>query len=92
VALTWAMAVDHAPQGIRVNAVAPGPIHTPMVAAGGMSPELRERRRLASPLGVEGTGWDIGWAALFLVSDAARYLTGVTLPVDGGVSIRSPDR
>jgi NAD(P)-dependent dehydrogenase (short-subunit alcohol dehydrogenase family) len=91
-ALTRAMAVDHAAQGIRVNAIAPGPIYTPMVAAGGMSDELRERRRAASPLGVEGTGWDVGYAALFLASDEARYITGCTLPVDGGVSIRSPDR
>jgi NAD(P)-dependent dehydrogenase (short-subunit alcohol dehydrogenase family) len=91
-ALTRAMAVDHAGQGIRVNAIAPGPIYTPMVAAGGMSDELRDRRRAASPLGVEGTGWDVGYAALFLVSDEARYITGCTLPVDGGVSIRSPER
>jgi NAD(P)-dependent dehydrogenase (short-subunit alcohol dehydrogenase family) len=91
IALTRAMAIDHAGVGIRVNCIAPGPIHTPMVA-GGMSPETRERRRRASPLAVEGTGWDIGHAALFLVSDEARYITGVTLPVDGGVSLRSPDR
>ncbi len=91
-ALTRAMAVDHAGQGIRVNAIAPGPIHTPMVAAEGMSEELRDRRRAASPLGIEGTGWDVGYAALFLVSDEARYITGRTLPVDGGVSIRSPER
>jgi NAD(P)-dependent dehydrogenase (short-subunit alcohol dehydrogenase family) len=92
IALTRAMAIDHAEQGIRVNCIAPGPIYTPMVAAAGMDDELRERRRKASPLGVEGTGWDVGYAALYLVSDEARYLTGVVLPVDGGVSIRSPDR
>jgi NAD(P)-dependent dehydrogenase (short-subunit alcohol dehydrogenase family) len=92
IALTRAMAIDHAPQGIRVNCIAPGPIYTPMVASDGMSDELRERRRKASPLGVEGTGWDVGYAALFLVSDEARYITGTVLPVDGGVSVRSPDR
>jgi len=92
IALTRAMAIDHAAQGIRVNAIAPGPIYTPMVAAAGMADELRERRRTASPLGVEGTGWDVGHAAVFLVSDEARYITGAVLPVDGGVSIRSPDR
>jgi NAD(P)-dependent dehydrogenase (short-subunit alcohol dehydrogenase family) len=91
IALTRAMAIDHAAAGIRVNAIAPGPIYTPMVA-GGMDEQLRERRRRASPLGVEGTGWDVGYAALYLCSDEARYLTGVVLPVDGGVSIRSPDR
>jgi NAD(P)-dependent dehydrogenase (short-subunit alcohol dehydrogenase family) len=91
-ALTRAMAIDHAGQGIRVNAIAPGPLYTPMVAAAGMPAEVRERRRAASPLGVEGTGWDVGYAALYLVSDEARYITGCTLTVDGGVSIRSPDR
>jgi NAD(P)-dependent dehydrogenase (short-subunit alcohol dehydrogenase family) len=92
IALTRAMAIDHAAQGIRVNCIAPGPVYTPMVYADGMAPEVRERRRRASPLGVEGTGWDIGYAALFLCSDEARYITGVVLPVDGGVTIASPSR
>jgi len=92
IALTRAMAVDHAPQGIRVNCIAPGPVYTPMVYSEGMSPELRERRRRASPLGIEGTGWDIGHAALFLASDEARYITGVVLPVDGGVTLTSASR
>lgn len=92
IALTRAMAIDHAAQGIRVNCIAPGPVYTPMVYAGGMSEDLRERRRRASPLGVEGTGWDIGHAALFLVSDEARYITGVVLPVDGGVTLTSASR
>ena len=92
IALTRAMAIDHAPQHIRVNCIAPGPVYTPMVYGAGMSEELRERRRLASPLGIEGSGWDIGYAALFLVSDEARYITGVVLPVDGGVTITSASR
>jgi len=92
IALTRAMAVDHAAQGIRVNCIAPGPVYTPMVYAGGMTPELRERRRMASPLGIEGTGWDIAYAALFLASDEARYVTGVVLPVDGGVTLTSASR
>ena len=92
IALTRAMAIDHAPQGIRVNCIAPGPVYTPMVYSGGMSADLRERRRRASPLNVEGTGWDIGYAALFLCSDEARYITGVVLPVDGGVTITSAGR
>jgi len=86
IALTRAMAIDHAPQGIRVNCNAPGPVYTPMVYADGMSAELRERRRRASPLGIEGSGWDIGHAALFLASDEARYITGAELVVDGGLS------
>jgi len=92
IALTRAMAVDHAPEGIRVNCIAPGPVYTPMVYAAGMSAELRERRRRASPLGIEGSGWDIGAAALFLASDEARYITGVVLPVDGGVTLTSAGR
>lgn len=92
IALTRAMAVDHAAQGIRVNCVAPGPVFTPMVAGAGMSDELRERRRSASPLKIEGTGWDIGNAVVFLASDRARYITGQTLVVDGGVTLTAADR
>jgi NAD(P)-dependent dehydrogenase (short-subunit alcohol dehydrogenase family) len=92
ISLTRAMAIDHARDGIRVNCIAPGPVYTPMVYAAGMSDELRERRRRASPLDIEGSGWDVGYAALFLVSDEARYITGVVLPVDGGVMITGPGR
>ncbi|HSB77256.1 MAG TPA: glucose 1-dehydrogenase [Candidatus Methylomirabilis sp.] len=92
IALTRAMAIDHARQGIRVNCIAPGPMYTPMAYSAGMSEEARESRRRASPLGIEGTGWDIGYAALFLASDEARYITGVVLTVDGGVTLASPPR
>jgi len=92
IALTRAMAVDHAAAGIRVNCVAPGPVYTPMVAAGGMSEEQREKRRMASPLQIEGTGWDIGNAVLFLVSDMSRYITGQTLIVDGGTTLKAAER
>ena len=92
IALTRAMAVDHAKDGIRVNCVAPGPVFTPMVERGGMSEEMREKRRQASPLGIEGTGWDIGNAVVFLASDRARYITGQTLVVDGGVTLTAAER
>ena len=92
IALTRAMAIDHAKEGIRVNCVAPGPVYTPMVYGRGMSDEARERRRLAAPLGIEGTGWDIGQAVLFLASPRARYITGQVLVVDGGVTLASPAR
>jgi len=92
IALTRAMAVDHASQGIRVNCVAPGPVYTPMVYARGMSPAARDQRRKASALGIEGTGWDIGHAVRFLMSDHARYITGHTLVVDGGVTLQGPAR
>jgi NAD(P)-dependent dehydrogenase (short-subunit alcohol dehydrogenase family) len=92
IALTRAMAIDHGNQGIRVNCVVPGPMYTPMVYARGMSEELRARRKEATVLKIEGTGWDIGYAALFLASDEARFITGVVLIVDGGVTIASPSR
>ena len=91
-ALTQAMAVDHAAQGIRVNAILPGPVFTPMVESGGLTPEQRAMRAKASPLGVEGTAWDIGWAAVFLASAEARWITGQLLCVDGGVTLMSPAR
>jgi NAD(P)-dependent dehydrogenase (short-subunit alcohol dehydrogenase family) len=92
IALTRAMAVDHAADGIRVNCVAPGPVYTPMVYARGMSDAARDQRRKASALGIEGTGWDIGHAVRFLLSDHARYITGQTLVVDGGVTLQAPAR
>jgi len=91
IALTRAMAVDHGADGIRVNCVAPGPVYTPMVMEG-MTPAARERRRLASVLGIEGTGWDIGCAVRFLLSSHARYITGHTLVVDGGTTLLGPPR
>jgi NAD(P)-dependent dehydrogenase (short-subunit alcohol dehydrogenase family) len=84
-AFTRGLAADHARDGIRVNCIEPGPVFTPMVYARGMTDDVRLRRRKAALLDVEGTGWDIGYASLFLVSDEARYITGVVLPVDGGV-------
>lgn len=92
ITLTRAMAIDHGAQGIRVNCVAPGPVYTPMVSAEGMSELARERRRKASVLGIEGTGWDIGYAVRFLLSAQARFITGQTLVVDGGVSLQGPPR
>ncbi|HNM77855.1 MAG TPA: SDR family oxidoreductase, partial [Tepidiformaceae bacterium] len=92
IALTKAMAVDHGPEGIRVNCVAPGPVFTPMVFGPGMSDAAREQRKKASLLGIEGTGWDVGNAVRFLLSDQARYITGQVLVVDGGVTLRGPER
>lgn len=92
IALTRAMAVDHAKQGIRVNCVAPGPVFTPMVYGRGMSDADRAKRIQASPLGIEGTGWDIGNTVVFLASNRARYITGQTLAVDGGVTLTAAER
>lgn len=84
IGLTRSMAAHHGPQGIRVNAIAPGLVYTPMVASRGMTPDLREARRAGSFLQTEGTAWDIAAAAAFLASDAARWITGIVLPVDAG--------
>ena len=84
--MTRAMAVHHGPDGIRVNCVCPGMLFTPMVYNGGMTEELREARRQRSILRTEGNGWDAGAAIAFLASDMARWITGVILPVDAGVT------
>jgi NAD(P)-dependent dehydrogenase (short-subunit alcohol dehydrogenase family) len=85
VPLTRMMAQQHGSQGIRVNCVAPGLVYTPMVAAGGMSAETREQRRLAATLTAEGDAWDVAYAALYLAGDESRWVTGVVIPVDGGL-------
>jgi NAD(P)-dependent dehydrogenase (short-subunit alcohol dehydrogenase family) len=79
------IAVELGPKGIRVNAIAPGMVWTPMVED--LGPEMRERRRRSSPLGVEGSAWDVGWAAVYLASDEARWVTGHVLVIDGGVTL-----
>ena len=91
-ALTAAMAVDHGTDGVRVNCVAPGPVRTPLVGGDEMPDELAEARRRASVLKIEGNGWDVGAAVRFLCTDEARYITGHTLVVDGGVTLRGPTR
>jgi NAD(P)-dependent dehydrogenase (short-subunit alcohol dehydrogenase family) len=86
--MTRAMAVELSPKGIRVNCIAPGFIATDMSAKAFNSDEQRKQKALGrTPMGVMGAPADIGDAALFLASDAAAYITGVVLPVDGGNSI-----
>jgi NAD(P)-dependent dehydrogenase (short-subunit alcohol dehydrogenase family) len=87
--MTRAMATHHGPDGIRVNCIAPGFVYTPF-GAEGLTPEEREQRRLSSLLKTEGTAWDIAEAALYLASDAARWITGVVLPVDAGLTASWP--
>ncbi len=85
-----AVATGNAKYGVRANVILPGLMDTPMAIVGisqakGMSQdELRKIRNARVPLGQMGTGWDTAYAALFLCSDEAKFITGVALPVDGG--------
>ena len=89
IGLTFSMAADHGKDNIRVNCIAPGLLHTPMTAPR-MNEEQREQRKSAAPLGTEGTAWDVGWAAVFLASEEARWITGIVLPVEAGLTVTSP--
>jgi NAD(P)-dependent dehydrogenase (short-subunit alcohol dehydrogenase family) len=80
--LTRALAAELAAEGIRVNCIVVGLVDTPVVAE--LGADVREKRRLAVPLQTTGTGWDVGWAAVYLASDESRWVTGLDLPIDGG--------
>jgi NAD(P)-dependent dehydrogenase (short-subunit alcohol dehydrogenase family) len=89
--LTRALAVRYAAEGVRANAILPGVMDTPLIhrqIAGQYHDrdEMMRARHAASPMGRMGDAWDVAYAALFLASDEARYITGVCLPVDGGKS------
>jgi len=86
IALTKAMAISYAPHNVRVNAIAPGWIATPMTADLWQDPELHQQLVARHPLGRLGTPRDIALAALFLASDAASFITGAVLPVEGGAT------
>jgi NAD(P)-dependent dehydrogenase (short-subunit alcohol dehydrogenase family) len=81
--LTLSVAADHAAEGIRANCLIVGTVYTPLVAF--IGEEGRERRRKAVPLQTEGTGWDVAYAAVYLASDESRWVSGVMLPIDGGL-------
>jgi NAD(P)-dependent dehydrogenase (short-subunit alcohol dehydrogenase family) len=86
--MTRAMAVELSPHGIRVNAIAPGFIYSAMTEkALNSDPERKAKVFGRTPMGMMGQPSDIGEAALFLATDASKYITGVVLPVDGGNSI-----
>jgi len=90
-ALTRDMAVQHGRDGIRVNAILPGYLNTPRVLRVSQGTPTQQvltnqaLRNASNPLGIEGTAWDVAWAVEYLASDRARFVTGVSLPVDGGV-------
>jgi NAD(P)-dependent dehydrogenase (short-subunit alcohol dehydrogenase family) len=90
---TVGLALQYARDGIRANAIMPGMMDTPLIhqqIAGqyASAEEMVRARHEATPMGRMGTGWDVANAAVFLASDEAQYITGVCLPVDGGLTAR----
>jgi len=95
--LSRTTAVEYAPKHIRVNCIMPGLMKTPMVEkssglaksyAGGDVEAMWKARDAQVPMGHMGTAWDVAYAALFLASDESRYVTGLDLVVDGGVTLK----
>ncbi|MDY7545307.1 glucose 1-dehydrogenase [Glaciimonas sp. CA11.2] len=93
-AVTKNIAIQYASSGIRANCILPGLMDTPMIreplkaSYGGDIEEMRRKRHEQCPMGFMGDAWDVAHAALFLASDAARYITGVDLIVDGGLTLK----
>ncbi len=92
--LSRAIAMEYARRGIRCNVVLPGFMHTPVIQAVFNSPgadpaELVRKRNSLCPTGQMGDAWDVAHASLFLASDEARYINGVLLPVDGGMTCQA---
>ena len=93
--LTQNIAVQYAAKGIRANCVLPGLMNTPFITQGlqsaysdeGVEEMIRQRDALC-PTGKMGDAWDVAYAALFLASDEAKYINGVNLLVDGGLTCR----
>lgn len=90
---TVGLAIQYARQGIRANAIMPGMMDTPLIhqqisGQYASADEMVRARHEATPMGRMGTGWDVANAAVFLASDEANYITGVCLPVDGGLTAR----
>ncbi|HSC70627.1 MAG TPA: SDR family oxidoreductase, partial [Candidatus Methylomirabilis sp.] len=86
--LTRALAVEFSPHGVRVNAIAPGWIDTMLSRKAFEGDPARKQRILdRTPMGSLGEILDVGYAAVYLSSPAAKFVTGIVLPVDGGASI-----
>ncbi len=92
--MTVGLALQYAKQGIRANAIMPGLMNTPLIyqqidGQYSDTEAMVRARHDAVPMGRMGTGWDIAAAAVFLASDEAKYITGVCLPVDGGITCKA---
>lgn len=90
---TQAIALQYARKGIRANAILPGMMDTPTARVALKSEfsddaDLMAKRNAACPTGKMGDAWDIAYASVFLASDEAKYITGVLLPVDGGMTCK----
>jgi NAD(P)-dependent dehydrogenase (short-subunit alcohol dehydrogenase family) len=90
---TQSIALQYARKGIRANAILPGMMNTPTARAALMSEfddeaDLVAKRNAACPTGSMGDAWDVAWASVFLASDEAKYINGVLLPVDGGMTCK----
>ena len=97
IGLTQQVALQGAADGVRCNAILPGLMDTPLIyrarghtdeVGGGDARRMLEARARVVPMGRQGTAWDTAYASLFLASDESRYVTGVSLPVDGGITIK----
>ncbi len=84
--LTREVAVEHARNGIRANALCPGPVETPLLAELMSDPDRRARRLVHIPMGRLGRAEELAKAALFLASDDSSFMTGASLLVDGGIT------
>jgi NAD(P)-dependent dehydrogenase (short-subunit alcohol dehydrogenase family) len=85
-AMTRAMALDHANENIRINCICPGIVETELVAAFNLDEKARQQRMAAHPMGRFGQPSDVAGLAVFLASDESAWITGSAFPVDGGYS------
>ena len=86
-AMTRLVAVQYGPHGVRANCICPGGVDTPMTAGTFATPEAKERAKRAIPVGRYAQPEDLADVVAFLLSDDARYVTGQTVPVEGGATI-----
>ncbi|MFN7023526.1 MAG: SDR family NAD(P)-dependent oxidoreductase [Pseudorhizobium sp.] len=89
---TRAIAIEFAAKGIRANTIMPGLMDTPHIQKQisgyyGSPEEMKAKRDALSPMKRQGDGWDVAWASVFLASDEAKFITGIELPIDGGMHV-----